>query len=78
VPPSLRRLTIDEAALLQCFPANYNFIGPQSKVFSQIGNAVPCNLAYAVGQAVCDALKNPNNICTSYQIQVGEMLELEF
>ena len=77
-PPTLRRLTVDEAALLQCFPADYNFIGPQSKVFSQIGNAVPCNLAYAVGQAICDVLNNQNKTCTPYQIQVGEMLELEF
>jgi len=78
VPSTLRRLTVDEAALLQCFPANYNFIGPQSKVFSQIGNAVPCNLAFAVGQAVFDALNNPSDFHTSNQIQVGEMLELAF
>lgn len=56
VPKYLRRLTIDEAALLQGFPANYEFIGPQSKVYCQIGNAVPCTLAEAVASAVRDLL----------------------
>ncbi|MEI7869055.1 MAG: DNA cytosine methyltransferase [Candidatus Methylumidiphilus sp.] len=76
VPQQLRRLTIDEAALLQCFPSNYNFIGPQSKVYSQIGNAVPCNLAFAVGQVVYGALTNSEIFHASYQPQRGEMLEL--
>jgi DNA (cytosine-5)-methyltransferase 1 len=51
-PKRLRRLTVDEALRLQTFPENYIFIGPQSSVFSQIGNAVPCKLAFAVAQAV--------------------------
>ena len=76
VPPYLRRLTVDEAALLQCFPANYNFIGPQSKVYSQIGNAVPCNLAFAVGQVVYRALTNPDSFRKAQQTQRGEMFEL--
>lgn len=56
VPKHLRRLTVDEAALLQGFPADYEFIGPQSKVYCQIGNAVPCSLAEAVASAVRDLL----------------------
>jgi DNA (cytosine-5)-methyltransferase 1 len=52
VPERLRRLTIDEALRLQTFPDDYIFMGPQSSVFSQIGNAVPCELAFAVGQAI--------------------------
>lgn len=56
VPKHLRRLTVDEAALLQGFPANYEFAGPQSKVYCQIGNAVPCTLAEAVASAVRDLL----------------------
>lgn len=47
-PLSLRRLTVDEAALLQGFPADYRFCGSQSKVFSQIGNAVPCRFGGVV------------------------------
>lgn len=51
-PDHLRRLTVDEAILLQTFPANYIFHGTQSSVYRQIGNAVPCNLAYAVAKSV--------------------------
>lgn len=56
VPPTLRRLTIDEAAILQTFPLDYKFLGPQSRVFSQIGNAVPCGLAEVVTKAVKQSL----------------------
>lgn len=55
-PPRLRRLTIDEAAILQTFPSDYKFAGPQSRVFSQIGNAVPCKLAETVAKVVHSTL----------------------
>ncbi|MCF6221186.1 MAG: DNA cytosine methyltransferase [Robiginitomaculum sp.] len=57
-PARLRRLTIHEAAILQTFPKDYIFEGPQSKVFSQIGNAVPCKLAEMVFKAVKNSLEN--------------------
>jgi DNA (cytosine-5)-methyltransferase 1 len=47
-PKRLRRLTIHEATILQTFPLDYIFSGSSSKVFSQIGNAVPCKLAEVV------------------------------
>jgi len=56
-PSRLRRLTVDEAIILQTFPNNYKFLGSQSRVFSQIGNAVPCKLAEVVGKAVMEAIK---------------------
>lgn len=49
-PDYLRRLTVDESHLLQTFPEDFVFFGRQSSVFRQIGNAVPCNLAFAVAQ----------------------------
>lgn len=55
-PQRLRRLTIDESMVLQTFPADYQFEGPQSKIFSQLGNAVPCDLAKAVASALREAL----------------------
>ncbi len=55
-PSYLRRLTIDEAALLQTFPRDYVFCGPSSRVFSQIGNAVPCGLAHVVAKCVRNSL----------------------
>jgi DNA (cytosine-5)-methyltransferase 1 len=54
----LRRLTLKEAAELQTFPSDYIFSGPNSSKYTQIGNAVPCRLAYAVAMAVIDALEN--------------------
>ena len=47
-PLMLRRLTVEEAAILQTFPINYKFQGSQSSKFKQIGNAVPCNLGLQV------------------------------
>jgi DNA (cytosine-5)-methyltransferase 1 len=59
VPPRLRRLTIDEAIAIQTFPSNYQFVGPQSAIFRQIGNAVPCRLAEAVATCVRKQLQAP-------------------
>ena len=58
VPKRLRRLTIDEALRIQTFPNDYQFIGRQSSVFRQIGNAVPCDLAQAVAEVVRDFLNH--------------------
>lgn len=42
------RVTWQEAALLQTFPAEYEFFGNKGEVFQQIGNAVPPLLAEAI------------------------------
>lgn len=55
-PTRLRRLSVDEAIAIQTFPSEYIFHGPQSSIFKQIGNAVPCKLAEAVACAVRDVL----------------------
>ena len=51
-PDRLRRLTLDEAIRIQTFPIDYRFYGTQSQVFTQVGNAVPCDLAWAVGKVM--------------------------
>lgn len=51
-PKRLRRLTVEEAAALQTFPAWYKFKGARSSMYRQIGNAVPCNLAYQVAKMI--------------------------
>lgn len=72
-PKRLRRMTIDEAAIIQTFPTDYVFEGPQSSVFSQIGNAVPCKLASAVFRAVRQSLDESDNI--SLQSRLGSQAE---
>jgi len=54
VPDFMRRLTATEAALIQTFPKDYVFAGSVPQMFSQIGNAVPCNMANAIASAIKD------------------------
>lgn len=51
-PARLRRLTIDEAAAIQTFPKGFRFHGRRTSIYSQIGNAVPCELARRVAEAM--------------------------
>ncbi|OBK82934.1 DNA cytosine methyltransferase [Mycobacterium sp. 1165178.9] len=48
----LRRLTVEEAAVLQGFPVGVNWAGQGSAQFRQIGNSVPPPLAEAVARHV--------------------------
>lgn len=45
----VRRLTERETARVQTFPDSYVFRGNKKEVYMQIGNAVPCRLAYYIG-----------------------------
>ena len=53
VPGYLRRLTVAEAARLHTFPPNYPF---GKAAYKQIGNAVPCNFAFALASAAKETL----------------------
>ncbi len=48
-PVETRPLTIREYARIQTFPDHWNFSGSVSSQYKQIGNAVPVNLAFAMG-----------------------------
>ena len=52
VPDRLRRISVDEAAAIQTFPADMPWKGSQSSRYKQIGNAVPPKLAYAVAKSI--------------------------
>ena len=55
-PKRLRRITVQEAAALQTFPPDWEFVGPQVAQYRQIGNAVPPRLAFHVASSVRAAL----------------------
>lgn len=51
-PLETRPLTVREYARIQTFPDNWDFQGTMSAKYKQIGNAVPVNLAWAVGRSL--------------------------
>jgi DNA (cytosine-5)-methyltransferase 1 len=55
--PGARRITAEEAAIVQTFPSNMPWAGRRSSRYRQIGNAVPVRLAEAVGVALHRHLK---------------------
>lgn len=57
-PEESRPLTVREYARIQTFPDEWQFVGSQAMQYKQIGNAVPVNLAYAVGLSVVEALNH--------------------
>lgn len=52
-----RSITVREAARLQSFDDDFDFIGSQGNAYQMIGNAVPPKLAYAIGMAISDLLE---------------------
>lgn len=52
-----RTITIREAACLQSFPEDYQFIGSNSHCFKMIGNAVPPNMAEQIAHGIFNFLK---------------------
>lgn len=51
-PIETRPLTVREYARIQTFPDEWCFEGNLSAQYKQIGNAVPVNLAYAIGRSL--------------------------
>lgn len=52
-----RTITPREAARLQSFPDDFDFVGSRSNVYQMIGNAVPVLLAKAIAEAIYKLLK---------------------
>lgn len=51
-PWETRPLTVREYARIQTFPDSWSFAGSLSSQYKQIGNAVPVNLAWAIGRSL--------------------------
>ncbi len=57
-PEETRPLNIREYARIQTFPDEWEFVGSVSSQYKQIGNAVPVNLAHAMGNKLIALLNN--------------------
>lgn len=57
-PNEIRPFNIREYARIQSFPDSWNFVGSLSSQYKQIGNAVPVNLAKAIGEVIIMQIKS--------------------
>lgn len=57
-PDETRPLTVREYARIQTFPDDWKFSGPITSQYKQIGNAVPVNLAHALGRSLVRLLND--------------------
>ncbi len=71
VVPGARRITRQEAALVQGFPLDMPWQGRSSSQYRQIGNAVPVQLARAVGSAVVGALTGTSETAEDHRMAVA-------
>jgi DNA (cytosine-5)-methyltransferase 1 len=61
-PRRLRRITVEEAAVLQSFPLHWSLCGPQVAQLRQVGNAVPPKLSFVVAESLRAALTSCDQV----------------
>ena len=81
-PLETRPLTVREYARIQTFPDNWLFAGTMSDKYKQIGNAVPVNLAWAVGRSLIRLFNDIQTVepaetydCSEAVVQIIEHLK---
>lgn len=57
-PDETRPFTVREYARVQTFPDKWEFCGPVSERYKQIGNAVPVNMATEIGYSIVNFLNS--------------------
>ncbi len=57
-PLEARPFTIRENARCQTFPDDWEFCGSVGQQYKQVGNAVPVNLAYEIGEKIKESLRD--------------------
>ncbi|MCX6791226.1 MAG: DNA (cytosine-5-)-methyltransferase, partial [Candidatus Gribaldobacteria bacterium] len=73
-PDETRPLSVREYARIQTFPDNWKFFGSVSQQYKQIGNAVPVNLGYHIGDMIIKMLNGEaeeeveENVCRQAQL----------
>ena len=76
VHPTLNRtLTIREAARIQTFPDNFEFVGPIVQQGLQVGNAFPCLVAQIVGERLRTVVNRNWNVDRTTDLAKYSMLE---
>lgn len=70
-PTETRPLTVREYARIQTFPDEWVFAGKLSDKYKQIGNAVPVNLAWAIGRSLM-RLMNDIDACRPEHSRLAE------
>lgn len=64
-PLETRPLQVREYARIQTFPDDWEFQGPLTSIYKQIGNAVPVNMAAALGRSLVRLLNSIDSKSTS-------------
>lgn len=74
-PIETRPLTVREYARIQTFPDNWDFCGSLSAKYKQIGNAVPVNLAWALGRSL---IRLFNDIESRFPRSASDRISVEY